>query len=97
VAFDVHSGFRTPAHNAGVALAAQDSRHQFGDAVDLAIDANGDGRVTPADEVLVERAVDQVEADFPDLVGGLGLYTSELYQTPYVHIDVRGVRSRWKG
>jgi hypothetical protein len=97
VAFDVHSGFRTPAHNAGVRRAARDSRHQYGDAADVAIDANGDGRVTLTDEMLVARAVDQVEDEHPDLVGGLGLYTSRRYRTPYVHIDTRGKRSRWKG
>jgi uncharacterized protein YcbK (DUF882 family) len=97
VAFDVHSGFRTPAHNAGVWRAAGDSRHQYGDAADVAIDANGDGRVTAADEAMVARAVDQVEDEHPDLVGGLGLYTSGSYRTPYVHIDTRGTRSRWKG
>ena len=97
VAFDVHSGFRTPAHNARVLSAARDSRHQYGDAVDVAIDANGDGRVTRTDEALVARAVDEVEDEHPDLAGGLGLYTSERYRTPYVHIDTRGTRSRWKG
>jgi hypothetical protein len=30
-------------------------------------------------------------------VGGLGLYTSRRYRTPYVHIDARGKRSRWQG
>jgi hypothetical protein len=97
VAFDVHSGFRTPAHNSGVWRAARDSRHQYGDAADVAIDADGDGRVTLHDELLVARAVDQVEDEHPDLVGGLGLYTSRHYRTPYVHIDARGKRSRWKG
>lgn len=97
VAFDVHSGFRTPAHNAGVWRAARDSRHQYGDAADLAIDANGDGRVTYVDQLLVTRAVDQVELEHPDLVGGLGVYTSGRYHTPYVHIDARGTRSRWTG
>jgi hypothetical protein len=97
VAFDVHSGFRTPAHNNGVWNAALDSRHEHGDAVDVAIDADGDGRVTLKDELLVERAVEQVEAEHPDLVGGLGLYTSGNYHTPYVHIDARGTRSRWTG
>jgi uncharacterized protein YcbK (DUF882 family) len=97
VAFDVHSGFRTPAHNAGVWRAARDSRHQYGDAADVAIDADGDGRVTLRDEALVARAVDQVEDEHPDLVGGLGLYTSRHYRTPYVHIDARGKRSRWTG
>jgi uncharacterized protein YcbK (DUF882 family) len=97
VAFDVHSGFRTPAHNSGVKRAASDSRHQYGDAADVAIDADGDGRVTLKDETLVARAVEQVEDEHPDLVGGLGLYTSHRYRTPYVHIDARGTRSRWKG
>jgi hypothetical protein len=97
VAFDVHSGFRTPAHNAGILQAAGDSRHQYGDAADVAIDANGDGRITLADQLLVARAVDQVELEHPELVGGLGLYTSQNYSTPYVHIDARGKRTRWKG
>jgi uncharacterized protein YcbK (DUF882 family) len=97
VAFDVHSGFRTPAHNNGVWRAALDSRHEQGDAADVAIDADGDGRVTLRDERLVERAVEQVEEEHPDLVGGLGLYTSANYHTPYVHIDARGKRSRWTG
>jgi len=97
VAFDVHSGFRTPAHNSGVWRAAFDSRHEYGDAADVAIDADGDGRVTLKDEALVERAVEQVEEEFPELVGGLGLYTSRFYRTPYVHIDARGRRSRWTG
>jgi hypothetical protein len=97
VAFDVHSGFRTPAHNGGVWRAARDSRHQYGDAADVAIDADGDGRVTLRDEVLVARAVEQVESEHPELVGGLGLYTSRHYRTPYVHIDARGKRSRWTG
>jgi hypothetical protein len=97
LALDVHSGFRTPAHNQSVWRAVDDSRHEYGDAADVAIDANGDGRVTLYDELLVARAVDQVEAEHPELVGGLGLYTSSLYHTPYVHIDARGKRSRWKG
>ncbi len=97
VAFDVHSGFRTPAHNRGVPLAASDSRHQYGDAADVAIDADGDRRVTLKDEVLIIRAVDQVEDEHPELVGGLGMYVSRRYSAPYVHIDVRGTRTRWKG
>ena len=41
---DVHSGFRTPLHNRRVKRAARDSRHQYGDAADIAIDSNGDGK-----------------------------------------------------
>lgn len=97
VALDVHSGFRTPLHNRAVRWSARDSRHQYGDAADVAIDANGDGLVTLTDELLVAQAVDQVEDEHPELVGGLGLYVSRRYRTPYVHIDARGKRTRWKG
>jgi uncharacterized protein YcbK (DUF882 family) len=97
LAVDVHSGFRTPAHNRGVWGAVSDSRHEYGDAADIAVDADGDGRITLRDELLVAQAVDLVEEEHPELVGGLGLYTSSLYRTPYVHIDARGKRTRWKG
>jgi uncharacterized protein YcbK (DUF882 family) len=89
---NVHSGFRSPYYNRRVPGAARDSRHQYGDAADVAIDANGDGRITHADTRLVVRAVEAVEADHPELVGGLGLY-----RQPYVHIDARGTRKRWRG
>lgn len=97
LALDVHSGFRTPAYNARVLRSAPDSRHQYGDAADVAFDVDGDGRVTLFDEILVARAVDDVEAEHPELVGGLGLYVSRRYRTPYVHIDARGRRTRWRG
>ncbi len=93
---DVHSGFRTPWHNSSVRRAARDSRHQYGDAADVVIDADGDGRYTARDTYLVEVAVDQVEMRYPDLAGGTGLYLSRRYHTPYVHIDARGKRTRWK-
>jgi uncharacterized protein YcbK (DUF882 family) len=92
----VSSGFRTPLHNKRVPRAASDSRHQYGDAADLAIDVDGDGRVTYLDVLAVARAVEIVERDHPELVGGLGLYGNR-GTSPYVHIDVRGVRKRWKG
>jgi uncharacterized protein YcbK (DUF882 family) len=94
---DVHSGFRSPSHNREVRRAASDSRHQYGDAADVQIDANGDGKITMTDEIRVMLAVDRVERAHPDLVGGLGLYTSRRYRTPYLHIDTRGKRSRWTG
>lgn len=96
VKVDMHSGFRTPVYNRRVPRAARDSRHQFGDAADLAIDADGDGRVTYRDGMLVSLQVEQVERDFPQYVGGLGIYGNQ-NGTPYVHIDVRGRRARWKG
>ena len=97
VGVDVHSGFRSPLYNRTVKRSARDSRHQYGDAADVTIDANGDGRYTLADSKLVVKAVEEIEAEHPDLVGGLGLYTSKRYRTPYVHIDARGTRARWRG
>lgn len=97
MALDVHSGFRTPAYNRKVQRSAKDSRHQYGDAADVVIDADRDGRITLQDGRLVARAVDEIEAEHPNLVGGMGMYTSRRYRTPYVHIDARGKRSRWRG
>ena len=97
VAVDVHSGFRAPAYNRRVRRAAKDSRHQYGDAADIAIDANGDGRFTASDLQLVAWAVDVVEREHPELAGGLGLYSSRRYNQPYAHIDARGRRARWRG
>ncbi len=95
LALGVHSGFRTPWHNARVPRAAGDSRHQYGDAADVVMDANGDGRITARDGMLVANAVERVEYEHPDLAGGLGLYTGRQFRTPYVHIDTRGKRARW--
>lgn len=97
LSIDVHSGFRSPAHNHETRHAARDSRHQYGDAADVQIDADGDGKITMRDELRVIRAVERVEQAHPDLAGGLGIYTSRRYKTPYLHIDARGKKSRWHG
>ena len=97
IEIDVHSGFRAPEHNRRIQRAARDSQHQYGDAADVAIDANGDGKLTAIDSRMVGLAVEIVELKHPDLVGGLGLYTSGHSSTNYVHIDVRGRRARWRG
>jgi Peptidase M15 len=97
IEIDVHSGFRAPEHNRKIRRAARDSQHQYGDAADVAIDANGDGKLTAIDSRMVGLAVEIVELKHPDLVGGLGIYTSGHSSTNYVHIDVRGRRARWRG
>lgn len=96
VEIDVHSGFRTPFYNTRNRF-ARDSRHTHGDAIDVAIDANGDGRITRSDTRLVALAVERTERLHPDLVGGMGLYTSAKYNQAFVHIDTRGSKARWKG
>ena len=97
LALDVKSGFRAPDHNRRIRRAARDSQHQYGDAADVAIDANGDGRYTAIDSRMVGLAVEIVELKHPHLVGGLGIYTSGHTRTTYVHIDARGKRARWRG
>jgi len=102
----VLSGFRSPQYNArGVGEGmARSSRHQFGDAADIIIDANRDGRMDDlnhdgrvdfADAQVIDRAIALVEHKHPDLVGGLGLYHETGPSGPFAHIDVRGTRARW--
>lgn len=103
----VLSGFRTPAYNFALGDAsgrARESRHQYGDAADIIIDANGDGRmddlnmdgrVDARDVRVIERAVERVERTHPELVGGLGLYEAMGPSGPFAHIDVRGETARW--
>ena len=98
VKLHVVSGFRSPSHNGGLSGAASDSRHMYGDAADIGIDANNDGRLTEIDARIVAAAAEMVERRYPDLVGGIGLYiNADGGGWPYVHIDVRGHRARWRG
>ena len=82
-AIKVLSGFRTPQYNAkGVCRRcgrAKDSRHMYGDASDIYVDGdgdgrmddlNGDGKVTVADAKYLAAIADQVEAEHPELTGG---------------------------
>lgn len=90
---DVHSGFRTPLHNRQVANSAQDSRHQYGDAADIVIDADGNGYSNSRDVSIIVKAVEEVERIYPELKGGLGVYSRGARS--YVHVDVRGRSVRW--
>ncbi len=103
----VLSGFRTPAYNLALGDAsgrARESRHQYGDAIDLIIDSDGtgrmgdlnhDGRVDVNDVRVIEDAVNRVERAHPELAGGLGIYREMGPSGPFAHIDVRGTRARW--
>ena len=103
----VLSGFRTPQYNQNLgdeSGRARDSRHQFGDAADIFIDSNHDGRmddlnrdgrVNMRDVRVILAAVERVEKQFPDLLGGTGIYHSTGSHGPFAHIDVRGSRARW--
>jgi hypothetical protein len=76
----------------------------YGDAMDVAIDndgdglmddLNGDGRVTVKDARVLAAAADRVEKAYPDLVGGIGIYAPTGAHHGFVHIDTRGYRARW--
>ena len=103
----VMSGFRTPQYNArgvGAGGRAADSRHQYGDAADVFVDndrdgrmddLNRDGRVDARDAQVVIDAAERVERTHPELVGGAGRYRATSSHGPFAHIDVRGRRARW--
>jgi uncharacterized protein YcbK (DUF882 family) len=105
----VMSGFRTPQYNTGVGDTrgrAGLSRHMYGDAADLFIDSDGngrmddldrDGRVNIQDARMIEAAVERVERAHPSLVGGVGVYPATSSHGPFTHIDTRGYRARWVG
>jgi hypothetical protein len=103
----VVSAFRTPSYNADggdPSGRAALSRHMYGDAMDIAVDndgngrmddLNGDGRVTVADAHVIGEAAERVELAHPELVGGIGIYAPTGAHSGFVHIDTRGYRARW--
>ena len=102
----VLSGFRAPYYNdRGVGEGmARASRHQYGDAADILIDAdsddrmddlNHDGRLDLRDIGPITEAIVRVERRYPQLVGGLGTYAAMGPRGPFAHVDVRGTSARW--
>lgn len=103
----VMSGFRTPqynAHGGETGGRSKISRHMYGDAADVFVDNNGDGRmddlnhdhrVDSRDARVIQHAVEVVEREYPDLVGGVGVYRATRSHGPFAHVDVRGWRARW--
>jgi hypothetical protein len=103
----VVSAFRTPSYNVSggdPSGRAGLSRHMYGDAMDVVIDndgdnlmddLNGDGRVNVKDARVLGAAAAAVEAKYPDLIGGIGIYSPTGAHHGFVHIDTRGFRARW--
>jgi hypothetical protein len=103
----VMSGFRTPeynAHGGHPGGRARLSRHMYGDASDVFVDNDGDGRMDDLnhdgridyrDAQVILAAAARVEAAHPDLVGGGGVYRATSEHGPFAHIDVRGKRARF--
>jgi uncharacterized protein YcbK (DUF882 family) len=105
----VMSGFRTPRYNktgGNTGGRANLSRHMYGDASDIFVDNDGngtmddlnhDGRVDATVAKVIADAAERVEARYPALVGGIGVYRACCGHGPFTHIDTRGYRARWNG
>jgi hypothetical protein len=104
----VMSGYRTPFYNASIGNKTTYSRHSYGDAADVFVDRDGNGRMDDidgdgksdlADSMLIYQMLESFSADawYHQFEGGLGLYPPNPRFGPMVHMDTRGVKARWKG
>lgn len=100
--FSFISGYRTPYYNKMIGN-GRHSRHQFGDAFDLYIDADGDSRM---DDLNGDGKQDKKDVDYlyqlfvaflkhDDRLGGVGKYYPNSRHGGFVHIDNRGFTARW--
>jgi hypothetical protein len=78
----------------------------YGDGADVFVDndrngvlddLNGNGRSDTKDAEIMALAAETVERAEPSLVGGIGIYAACCGHGPFVHVDVRGYRARWRG
>ncbi len=106
--FGIMSAYRTPLLNQQ-AKGAQYSRHIYGGAAAIIVDRdpadgrmddlNADGRISIADAQHLFAIADELfgEPEYRYLRGGLAVYPSNVPHGPYLHVDARGVRARWRG
>ena len=101
----VMSGYRTPHYNRSLG-SSRFSRHQWGDAADVFIDENGDGRMDDVngdgrhdrgDAALLVHILEAArnDPDWQRFTGGLSAYSPTAYHGAFVHLDTRGFRARW--
>jgi hypothetical protein len=102
----VMSGYRTPAYNRAIGNTTDFSRHLWGDAADVFVDVdgdgrmddlNGDGRSDTGDARWLAGVVERMmAASDPAMVpGGLAAYRPNAAHGPFLHVDARGYRARW--
>ncbi|MCQ8882684.1 D-Ala-D-Ala carboxypeptidase family metallohydrolase [Pseudoalteromonas shioyasakiensis] len=96
------SGYRTPHYNRSIGN-GKHSRHQYGDAFDLYIDEdsdgrmddlNGDGKLTVADVDVLYKVFEKFQKQ-SRYNGGIGRYRPASHHGGFVHIDNRGFTARW--
>ena len=98
----VLSGYRSPGYNHTIGN-VRFSRHQFGEAADVFVDENHDGRMDDLNhdgKINIQDA--KVLLKFVDVLdnggihpGGAAAYSATKLHGPFVHIDVRGYKARW--
>ena len=101
----VMSGYRTPYYNRAIGNTTEYSRHLYGDAADIYVDADGDrwmddlsgdGRTTRADADLLADIVRSLPTPGDErFEGGLSAYGATAAHGPFVHLDLRGRPARW--
>jgi len=102
----VMSGYRTPHYNRSIGNRTDYSRHLYGGAADVFVDAdgdaymddlNGDGAVTRADAQVLAALMETAMQDdaVQQFKGGLGIYGPAPHRGPFIHVDARGYRARW--
>lgn len=96
------SGYRTPHYNRSIGN-GKHSRHQYGDAFDLYVDEdgdgrmddlNGDGKLTIADVDVLYKVFEKFQKQ-SRYNGGIGRYKPASHHGGFVHIDNRGFTARW--
>jgi len=104
--FHIMSGYRTPYYNKAIGNVKY-SRHIYGGAADIFIDEhprdnmmddlNGDGKIDFKDAAVVYELIDRLYGKpfYQGFAGGLARYKKTENHGPFVHVDVRGRRTRW--
>ena len=106
-ALHVMSAYRTPVYNHAIGDVLY-SQHQWGGAADFYIDKdnksrmddlNHDGMIDVNDAKYLSDIVEQMLADpaHAKFQGGMGFYPATSAHPPFVHVDVRGSKARWRG
>jgi len=102
----VMSGFRTPWYNRLIGNRTSRSRHLFGDAADVFVDTDGDGRMDDLtgdgqsdlkDAIHLAQLAKIALGRDPTMwkAGGLAVYQANAAHGPFIHIDARGYKARW--
>ena len=104
--FTLMSAYRTPTYNKGIGNVTTFTRHQYGDAADIFVDEDGDGRMDDInrdgrhdknDAMVLHQIAERTErtVDRGTLIGGLSAYSPTHEHGAFVHVDTRGFAARW--